>query len=202
MYRSNKGEGKFSRDSTNEEHEKCNKDIIVLDNSDCIKKMMSWLSEMRRKLRKVKNRNVEYILQLIAHIGQGFDILVVLNFLSNMYRFVNFIKNGKGFTSLKVYTRNVKMSEKKLQSITFRCGMTHIISGLKTGFYIWFTKRVFLEKDQDEVFEDTWKDKKDVWLEYVKSNVLCTAFSYARYSKRMQVFTGFGMKSGLTLPNL
>ena len=39
-------------------------------------------------------------------------------------------------------------------------------------------------------------------MDYVKNDVLCTAFSYARYSKGMEEITGFGMKNSLTLPSL
>ena len=58
------------------------------------------------------------------------------------------------------------------------------------------------EMNHDEVYPDTWKDKKDEWLDYVKNDVLCTAFSYARYSKAMKEITGFGMKDCLSLPGL
>ena len=42
----------------------------------------------------------------------------------------------------------------------------------------------------------------DKWMDYVKNDVLCTAFSYARYSKGMEEITEFGMKNSLTLPSL
>ena len=58
------------------------------------------------------------------------------------------------------------------------------------------------EMNHDEFYSDTWKDKKDEWLDYVKNDVLCTAFSYARYSKAMQEITGFVMKDCLSLPGL
>ena len=48
--------------------------------------------------------------------------------------------------------------------------------------------------DHDEVDYSIYKDKKDEWLPYVKNDVLCTAFSYARYCKTMQEITGFPMK--------
>ena len=54
----------------------------------------------------------------------------------------------------------------------------------------------------DEVYSDTWKDKKDKWLDYFKNNVLCTAFSYAIYSKAVEEIRGFGMKDCLSLPGL
>ena len=59
-----------------------------------------------------------------------------------------------------------------------------------------------IEMNHDDIFEDTWKDEKHEWLDYVKNDVLCTAFCYARYNKRMEKFTGFGIKNSLTLPIL
>ena len=56
--------------------------------------------------------------------------------------------------------------------------------------------------DHNEVYSDTWKDKKSEWLPYVKNDVLCTAFSYARYCKAMEDITGFSMKDCLSLPGL
>ena len=34
--------------------------------------------------------------------------------------------------------------------------------------------------DHDDVDGNNYKDKKDEWLPYVKQDVLCIAFSYAR----------------------
>ena len=39
-------------------------------------------------------------------------------------------------------------------------------------------------------------------LPYVKNDVLCTAFSYARYIKALEEKTGFSMKDCLSLPGL
>ena len=44
--------------------------------------------------------------------------------------------------------------------------------------------------------------KKDIWLPYVKNDVLCTAYSYARYIKAMEEITKFSMKDCLSLPGL
>ena len=46
------------------------------------------------------------------------------------------------------------------------------------------------------------KKKKDIWLPYVKNDVLCTAYSYARYIKAMEEITGFSMKDCLSLHGL
>ena len=42
----------------------------------------------------------------------------------------------------------------------------------------------------------------DDWIEYGKKVVLCTGFSYARYSKGMVKLTAFGMKNSVNLLSL
>ena len=56
--------------------------------------------------------------------------------------------------------------------------------------------------NHDEVDDDNYKDKINEWLPYVKNDVLCTVFSYARYIKAMEEKTGFSMKDCLSLPGL
>ena len=56
--------------------------------------------------------------------------------------------------------------------------------------------------NRDKVYEDTWKDQKNERLPYLKNDVLSTAFSYARYLKRMEELTGIGMQNSLTLLSL
>ena len=55
---------------------------------------------------------------------------------------------------------------------------------------------------QNEYDENNRMHKKDKWLPYVKNDVLCTAYCYAKYSKSMQEITGFSMKDCLSLPGL
>ena len=50
------------------------------------------------------------------------------------------------------------------------------------------------EINHDVGFEDTLKDRKEKWLDFVENDVLHTTFCYARYSKRMEVVTGLGNK--------
>ena len=54
----------------------------------------------------------------------------------------------------------------------------------------------------DELDYNNYKDKKDEWLPYVKNDVLCTAFSYARYCKAKEKINGFSMKGCLSAPGL
>ena len=56
------------------------------------------------------------------------------------------------------------------------------------------------EVNHDEIDCNNYKDKKDEWLDYVKQDVLCTAFSYARYCKAMEEKTGFSIKDSLSAP--
>ena len=56
--------------------------------------------------------------------------------------------------------------------------------------------------NHDEVDGNNYKDKINEWLPYVKNEVLCTTFSYARYIKALEEITGFSMKDCLSLPGL
>ena len=58
------------------------------------------------------------------------------------------------------------------------------------------------KRNHNEVDGDNYKDKKDEWLDYVKQDVLCTAFSYARYCKAMDEITSLSMKDCLSAPGL
>ena len=56
--------------------------------------------------------------------------------------------------------------------------------------------------NHDEKDGENYKDKMKEWLPYVKNDVLCTAFSYARYIKALEEKTAFSMKCCLSLPGL
>ena len=56
--------------------------------------------------------------------------------------------------------------------------------------------------NHDDIDGNKYKDKKDIWLPYVKMDVLSTSYCYARYSKAMQEITGFSKKDCLSLPGL
>ena len=82
--------------------------------------------------------------------------------------------------------------------------MTHLIYFLKNLGKTFKLQKELLktETDHDEVDYNNYKDKKYEWLPYVKQDVLCTAFSYARYCKAMEELTGFSMKDFLSAPGL
>ena len=91
------------------------------------------------------------------------------------------------------------------QYLHFRYGTTHLNYSLKKLDKTFKLQNEILktEIDHNEVDGDNCKDKtKNEWLLYVKNDVLCTAFSYARYIKPMEVKTGIAMKDCLSLPGL
>ena len=149
----------------------------MFDGDDCVEKALDLCLKLKGEERRtsLNNKIVEYNLQLYAHNGSGFDTWIILNNLPYDKHIVDIIKNRKGIISLKIFNGYIYKLQKQL---------------LKT------------EMNHDEVYSDTWKDKKSEWLIYVKNDVLCTAFSYARYIKAMEELTGFSMKDCLSLPRL
>ena len=82
--------------------------------------------------------------------------------------------------------------------------MTHLnSSSKKLGKTFTLQKEILkTEMNHDEVDGKNYKDKRNEWLPYVKNDVLCTAFCYARYCKAMVEITGFSMKDCLSLPGI
>ena len=141
-----------------------------------------------------------------AHKGSGFDTWIILNNLPCDRHIVgDIIKNGKGYIELKVFNGLIYKNNKQIpQYLHFRCGMTHLNYSLKKlGKTFELPKELLkTEMNHDDIDANNYKDKKDIWLPYVKNDVLCTAYSYARYIKAMEEITGFSMKDCLSLPGL
>ena len=99
----------------------------------------------------------------------------------------------------------LKKNKKQIpQYLHFRCGMTHLNCSLKKLGKTFKLQRELIktEMDHDEVDYDKYKDKEDEWLPYVKNDVFCTGFSYARYCKAIEEITGFSTKDCLSAPGL
>ena len=205
FYRLSKIAGRYNRDPTPEELQKSINDNIAFSGDDCINNALDYLLKLKVEEKKVKIRIVGYNLQLHAHNGSGFDTWVILNNLPCDRHIVNIIKNGKGIISLKIFNGYIEKNKKQIpQHLIFRCGMTHLNYSLKKlGKTFELPKELLkTEMNHDEIDANNYKDKKDIWLPYVKNDVLCTAYSYARYIKAMEEITGFSMKDCLSLPGL
>ena len=153
----------------------------------------------------INNKNVENNIQLHAHNGSGFDTWINLKNLRCDKHIVDILKKGKGIISLRVFNGYIEKNKKQIpQYLIFRCGMTQLNYSLeKLGKTFKLQKELLkAEMNHNEIDGNNYNDKKDEWLNYVKNDVLCTALSYARYSKAMEEITGFSMKDCLSLPGL
>ena len=204
LYKLSKISGKFHRDISEQEYQKCLNDCVVFESTDCINEMLDHVLSFKGEPKKVRNKIVEYNQYPIAHNGSGFDSYVVLNNLPEWQSVVKLIKNGAGIISLKIFNGYVDPVKKIPQYVHFRCGRVHINQKLRRIGESYKLQESLLkqELEHDEIYEDTWEAKENEWLPYVKNDVLSTAFCYARYTMGMEELTEFGMKNSLTLPSL
>ena len=79
IYKLSKSSGKYHRDTSEQEYQKCLNDCVVFKGTDCINEMLDHVLSFKGEPKKVRNKLVEYNLYLIAHNGLGFDSYVVLN---------------------------------------------------------------------------------------------------------------------------
>ena len=205
FYRLSKIAGRYERDPTKEGLKKSIDDTIAFAGDDCVNNALDFCSKLKGDERKVKNKIVEYNLQTHAHNGSGFDTWIILNNLPCDKHIVHIIKNGKGLIELKVFNGLIYKNNKQIpQNLHFRCGSTQLNYSLKKLGNIFKLPKELLktEMDNDDIDRDNYKDKKDIWLPYVKNDVLCTAYSYARFIKAVEEITGFSIKDCLSLPGL
>ena len=202
IYKLSKISGKYYRDISEQEYQKCLNDCVVF--KGCFNEMLDRVLSFEGEPKKIRNKIVEYNLYLIAHNGSGFDSYVVLNNLPRWRSIVKLIKNGAGIISLKIFNGYVDEKKKIPQYVHFKCGRVHINKSLRKIGESYKLQESLLKKEleHDEIYEDTWEAREHEWLPYVKNDVLSTAFCYVRYTMGMEELTEFGMKNSLTLPSL
>ena len=86
----------------------------MFDGDKCTETALDFCLKLKGDERKVKNKFVEYTLQLHAHTCSGFDTWVVLNNLSCDKHIVNIIKNGKGIKELKISNGYIRNNKRKI----------------------------------------------------------------------------------------
>ena len=205
FYRLSKIAGRYERDPTQEEFKKSIDDTTAFAGDNCIGNALDFCLKLKGDERKVKNKNVEHNSQMHAHNGSGFDTWIVLNNLPCDKHIVDINKKRKGIIELKVFNCLIHKNNKQIpQYLHFRCGMTHLNYSLKKLGKTFKLPKELLKTamNHDDIDGDNYKDKKDIWLPYVKNDVLCTAYSYARFIKAMEEITGFSMKDCLSLAGL
>ena len=117
FYRSNKISGRYNRDLTPSELEKCRTDTIAFHGDNCVNKTLGFCLKLKGEERKVKDKIVEYNLQLHAHNGSGFDTWITLNNYHCDKHIVDIIKNGKGIIELKVFNGYIEENKIKFLNI-------------------------------------------------------------------------------------
>ena len=184
IYRLSKISGKYYRDISEKEYQKCLNDCIVFKGLDIINKMLDYVLQFKGEAKRITNKIFKYNLYLIAHKGSGFDSYVVLNNLPQ-WRTVKLIKNGSGIVSLKIFNGYVDQNKKNPQYVHLRCGLLHIKDSLKNIGKSYKLQPCLLkqELEHDEIFEDNWEEKENQRLPYLKNDVLSTAFSYLDIQK-------------------
>ena len=114
FYRLSKIAGRYERDPAQEELQKSIKDTIAFAGENCVGNALDFFLRFKGEERKVKNKIVEYNLQLHAHNGSGFDTWIILNNLPCDKHIVDIIKNGKGIISLKIFNGNIEKNKKQI----------------------------------------------------------------------------------------
>ena len=79
IYRPRKISGKYNRDLTEQEYEKCRKDCIVFKRLDNINEMLDFVLQLKGESKNFKTEIVKNNLYLFPHKVSGFDSYVVLN---------------------------------------------------------------------------------------------------------------------------
>ena len=130
IYRPNKLSGKYNRDISEKECQKCLNDCIVFKGLDNINKMLDSVLQFKGEPKKINNKIVKYILYLIAHKVSGFDSYVVLNNLPQ-WRTVSLNKNESTIVCLEKFNGYVDPGKKISQYVHFRCGLSHIKDSVK-----------------------------------------------------------------------
>ena len=162
FYQLSKIAGRYNRDLTHEEINKCRKDTLVFDGDECVKNASDFKIKFKGGERNTfRNKIVEYNLQLHAHNGSGYDTWVMLKNLPCDKHIVDIVKNGKSTISLRVFNGYIHNSKKQSpQNLIFRCGMTHVIYLFKkTGKIFKIQKELLKTKiNHDEIFADNSRD--------------------------------------------
>ena len=155
IYRLSKISGKYYRDISEKEYQKCLNECIVFKGLDNINKMLDYVLQYKGEPKRIINKIVKYNLYLIAHKGSGFVSYVVLNNLPQ-WRTSKLIENGSGIVSLKKINGFVDQNKKVPQYVHLRCGLLHIKDSLKNIGRSYKLQENLLEKEleHDEIFED------------------------------------------------
>ena len=140
-------------------------------------------------------------LLLVALNSSGLDSLVVLNSLVKEISELKIIKTSRGSISLSFHC-GVKIvnTVEVPQYVKFTSTNSHIKGSLeKIGKEYGLQPELLNgEIEHSTINKTNFADLRRIWEPYLKSEVICLAFIYARQSVEMQKLSGFGIKDCLT----
>ena len=189
------------------------KNVTIFDasNGNCIMKMLKYISENydgdeRTYIDKDGDEIISsYRLLLVAHNSSGFDSWVVLNSLIKDITELKIIKTARGLISLS-FRCGVKIVNtcEVPQYVKFTCSKSHIKGSLEKIGREYNLQPELLkgEIEHSVINKNNFVELSHIWEPYLKLDVLCLAFIYARHSMEMQKMSGFGIKDCLTEASL
>ena len=213
LYDVNRLRDKWDRDLTSDELIIEKENVIVFDasNGNCIMNMLKYISENydgyeRTYIDRDGDEIVSsYRLLLVAHNSSGFDCWVLLNSLVRDITELKIIKTARGLISLSFRCGfKVVNTVEVPQYVKFTCSKSHIKGSLeKIGREYGLQPELLKgEIEHSVISKNNFDELRHIWEPYLKLDVLCLAFIYARHSMEMQKMSGFGIKDCLTEASL
>ena len=213
VYDVNRLRDKGDRDLTSDELETETENVTVFDGycGNPVMNMLEYIAENyerdeRTYIDKDGGETVSsYRTLLVAHISSGSDIWVVLNSLVKEITELKIIKTARGLISLsfrcvfkKIITCEVPQYVKFIYSKSYIKGCLEKI-GKEYGLQPELLKG---EIEHSVINKSNFAEIRHIWEPYLKLDVLCLAFIYARHSMEMQELSGFRIKDCLTESSL
>ena len=146
-----------------------------------------------------------YRFLLVAHNFSEFDSWVVLNSLVKKIPELKIMKSARGliFLSFRCGVKIVNTVEVP-QYVKITCSKAHIKGSLERIGREYGLQPEFLkgEIEHTVINKCNFADLRHIWEPYLRSDMLCWAFIYARRSMAMQNMSGFGITDCLTEASL
>ena len=128
-----------------------------------------------------------------------------IKFFNQRHNRIKTIKTARGLITLSFRCGFKIINTVQVpQYVKFTCSKSHIKGSLeKTGREYNLQPELLKGKIKHSVFhKNNFAELKHNWEPYLISDVLCSAFIYARHSMEMQKMSGFGIKDCLTEASL
>ena len=213
LYDVNRLQDKWVKDLTSDELVIERKNVSVFDGSirNRVMSMLKYNSENyecdeRTYIDKDGDDIVSsYRVLMVAHTSSGFDSWVVLNSVVKERTELKIMKTTRGLLSLSFRCGGKIVNTCEVpQYVKFTCIKSHIKGSLEKIGRESTLQPEFLkgEIEHSVISRSNFAELRHIWEPYLKLDVLCLAFMYARHSMEMQKVSGFGIEDCLTEASL